>query len=105
MAGETRALPGGLLAIDRNANGTIDDASELFGSPTVNGFEALAALDSNSDGVIDTADDDFGELRIWRDLNQDTHVDAGELQTLNEAGIVSISLDAQADGSQNSGNT
>ena len=28
----------GLLALDANLNGSIDDISELFGSPTTDGF-------------------------------------------------------------------
>ncbi len=82
----------GFLARDLNSNGTIDDVSELFGNQTVDGFTELATLDSNSDGVIDSNDTDFGTLRIWRDLDQDAQTDAGELQTLAEAGIASISL-------------
>ncbi|MGL4494776.1 MAG: hypothetical protein ACRCUX_03115, partial [Beijerinckiaceae bacterium] len=49
-------------------------------------------LDTNHDGVIDAADREFAKLRVWRDLNQNGVADAGELQTLAEAGIASISL-------------
>jgi hypothetical protein len=34
----------------------------------------------------------FADLRIWRDLDQDTVTDAGELFTLAEAGIASITV-------------
>jgi hypothetical protein len=51
----------GLLALDRNGDGKINDGSELFGDHTVksdgtfatDGFNALADLDSNGNGVID----------------------------------------------------
>ena len=87
----------GLLAIDLNANGLIDDITELFGAPGISGFTELAALDSNSDGVIDALDDDFGLLRVWRDLNANAETDAGELFTLADAGpqaITALSLSA-----------
>ncbi|WP_302478205.1 BapA/Bap/LapF family prefix-like domain-containing protein, partial [Ruegeria arenilitoris] len=86
----------GLLALDINGNGEIDDNSELFGNATGfdNGFLQLAELDSNDDGVIDGNDTGFAELQIWRDFDQDGVSDSGELQALSDAGIASISLDA-----------
>jgi len=81
-----------LLVRDINGNGRIDDISELFGNATISGFTELAALDSNADGVIDAGDAGFDTLQIWRDLDQNGESDAGELQTLTEAGIASISL-------------
>ena len=95
----------GLLAIDLNGNGLIDDVSELFGSADQSGFAALAAYDSNADGVIDVNDTLFGSLRVWQDLNQDGITDAGELKTLAEHDIVSIGLTATEDGSSNALNT
>ena len=94
----------GLLVLDRNGNGLIDDGSELFGNNTllsngayaVNGFEALAELDANGDGVIDANDAAFGDLRVWRDLNGDGITDAGELFTLSELGIASLNLAYEA---------
>jgi Ca2+-binding RTX toxin-like protein len=80
------------LARDLNSNGKIDDASELFGNATETGFTALSKLDSNKDGKIDSSDTAFGTLRVWQDLDQDGVTDAGELRTLTEAGIASISL-------------
>ena len=45
--------------------------------------------------VIDNKDAIFADLKIWRDLDSDGVTDAGELQTLAEAGITSISLNRQ----------
>ena len=94
----------GFLAFDRDGNGRIDDASELFGAnPTdfdeaslsLGGMAKLSELDSNRDGVIDSSDARFADLRIWRDLNGDGLADAGELQSLASFDIVSIDLDYQ----------
>jgi hypothetical protein len=90
----------GLLVWDRNGNGVIDNGGELFGDNTVltnglnavNGFAALAEHDSNGDGVIDANDAIWSELRVWRDLSQDGITREGELVTLDELGITSISL-------------
>ncbi len=85
----------GLLAIDLDSNGKIDDHSELFGDQNgsaANGFQALAAYDSNSDGVIDANDDQFADLLIWMDANGDGLTDAGELFTLTSLDITSINL-------------
>ena len=95
----------GFLALDRNANGTIDDISELFGNANQSGFDELATLDSNGDGTIDALDTQFVDLRVWQDLNQDGVTDSGELKTLSELGIESINLTATDDGSQNALNT
>jgi len=81
-----------LLAIDVNGNGQVDDISELFGSDTQTGYEELQAFDSNGDGVVDVQDTSFGSLLLWQDLNGDGISDAGELKTLSEAGVTSISL-------------
>jgi hypothetical protein len=89
-----------MLAVDLNANGTIDGASELFGGVAESGFDALAAFDSNSDGVISGGDTEFATLRVWQDLDQDMVTDAGELKTLDELGITSIGLAHQNTGTQ-----
>lgn len=90
----------GLLVRDINGNGTIDSGRELFGSETLlengskaaNGFEALKEFDTNADGVIDVNDAVFGQLRIWKDVDGNGRTDAGELLTLAEAGVQSISV-------------
>lgn len=82
----------GLLAIDRNGNGTIDGLSELFGNATTDGFVALKALDSNNDNKINASDTQFANLRVWVDTNGDGIAQAGEVNTLAHHGITEISL-------------
>lgn len=96
--------PDGFLALDLNLNGFIDDISELFGNATTNGFAELAALDSNSDSVIDKNDAQFSSLRIWVDENTNGVNDPGELASLIQHGIASISLDTTAVGTTVNGN-
>lgn len=81
-----------ILAIDRNQNGKIDNQTEMFGSTSTTGFSDLRALDTNSDNIIDSNDTDFGKIRLWQDINENGVTDSGELSTLAEAGITSISL-------------
>ncbi|MFK3781716.1 hypothetical protein [Agrobacterium sp. NPDC089420] len=83
----------GILVDDKNSNGKVDGAYELFGSASKDGFAVLETLDSNRDGKISADDEVFDRLKIWRDLNQNGVTDDGELLTLTEAGIESISLD------------
>ena len=71
------------LAIDRNKNGVIDDASELFGDSEqyANGFEALKALDTNNDGVIDANDAGWEDLMLWIDaINDEFFIPANYFQ-------------------------
>ncbi|MCA3508631.1 MAG: hypothetical protein IOD01_15350 [Rhodobacter sp.] len=88
----------GLLVLDRNGNGSIDNGSELFGNHSgsgpgpANGFAALAESDSNRDGRIDASDAAFASLRVWKDANSNGLTDAGELLTLQQAGVGSLSL-------------
>ncbi|MCX5815101.1 MAG: hypothetical protein NTX75_02515 [Proteobacteria bacterium] len=88
----------GILVMDRNNNGTIDNGKELFGDQTIlnngaraaNGFQALAELDTNADGKIDANDAAFSNFKIWQDLDGDGYSASDELFTLQEEGIQSI---------------
>ncbi|WP_226661415.1 calcium-binding protein [Microbulbifer aggregans] len=82
----------GFLALDRNADGTINDINELFGSPLRTGYEELSELDSNVDGIIDANDERFSELLVWQDVNGDGVSQSDELQYLTDLGISEISL-------------
>jgi Ca2+-binding RTX toxin-like protein len=103
------AMPSdGLLVRDLNGNGRIDDGSELFGSGRIEtqfgrptpagtaGFAELSTLDSNGDKMISALDTAFSTLLVWVDANGDAVTDAGELKTLAELGLVSISLVTRA---------
>ena len=100
----------GLLVVDRNGDGIINDGKELFGDSyvlkdgthAVHGYAALAEYDSNSDGVVDAKDADFDKLRVWRDLNQDGVSQKEELFTLEEVGVQSLNV-AYQDSNRNLG--
>ncbi len=78
----------GFLALDKNADGKINDGGELFGASTGNGFAELAAYDDDQDGWIDEDDEIFDKLLIWAkdDSGKDT------LYHLKEAGVGAICL-------------
>jgi hypothetical protein len=82
----------GLLALDGNRNGRIDNGNELFGSTTQNGFTALARYDENKDGRITSDDSIWNSLLIWRDANGDGVSTAAELTPIAANDIGSIGL-------------
>ena len=95
----------GLLAIDNNHNNKIDNINELFGNNSNGGFSKLATLDSNHDGVINASDAQYINLLVWRDFNSDGQTNTGELKTLAQLNITSVSLSATNVNQNVSGNT
>lgn len=79
----------GFLVFDRNADGKINDGTELFGPTTGDGFAELAAHDEDNNGWIDENDAIFARLQLWTKA-PDNH---DSLQSLEEAGVGAISLD------------
>jgi hypothetical protein len=85
----------GVLMLDRNGNGRLDNGGELFGNSTIlpngaraaNGFQALAYYDANCDGKIDAHDPVWSQLRIWQ------HADA-----LDFWGVMGIDAPPQGGG-------
>jgi hypothetical protein len=94
----------GLLALDRNGNGIVDDGTEIFGEGTrlslenrnaPNGFVALAQYDSPSlggddDGAITASDPVWTKLRVWLDSDANGICAPHEMSSLENAGIVSL---------------
>jgi hypothetical protein len=82
----------GLLVIDINDDGIINDSAELFGTQdrADSGFNKLKKLDQNGDNWVSTADTHFGKLQVWRDLDYDGFSDSNELFSLAQLGISRI---------------
>lgn len=92
------------LVLDRNNNGKIDSAKEMFGNFTEqpntappNGFRALAEFDKpgkggNGDGRIRETDAVFTSLRLWQDLNKNGVSEPSELHPLQELRLKTIEL-------------
>lgn len=91
--GSAESLPmlgggSGFLVFDRNANGVVDDGSELFGPGSGDGFADLATLDSDGSGWVDEADPAFGQLGIWQPDTQGP----GTLSSLAERDLGALYL-------------
>ena len=86
----------GLLAYDRDGDGWISERGEISFVDYVEGartdLEGLRHFDTNGDNVLDSADGEWRKFKVWQDLDQDGESDPGELRSLDEAGIRSISL-------------
>jgi hypothetical protein len=103
MATETGWItPGEGMLLLNNGSGNL--SQELLGAQSGNGFTDLQALDSNGDGVINALDPAFSSLEVWVDRNSNGQVDPGELETLNQLGITSISLATTPVGGNINGN-
>ena len=102
----------GLLALDLNYDGIINNGTELFGSGTrladgsqaSDGFEALKQYDINQDNVMDAQDAMFANLTVWIDTNGDGQSPITELHSLMDLGVQSINLSAVTGSTENNGN-
>jgi hypothetical protein len=92
----------GFLVRDRNGNGVVDGIGEISfvgdkaGAKT--DLEGLAAFDDNGDRILDANDASFVGFSVWIDANANGRTDAGELQSLAQAEITSISLNGAPTG-------
>ncbi|MBU6140976.1 MAG: hypothetical protein KGP29_05450 [Proteobacteria bacterium] len=80
----------GLLTLDKNGNGEVDNILELFGKTNKTGTQELREYDLNDaegasgvgDGVINSNDSVFSELRVWQDFNQNGLSEASKINKL-----------------------
>lgn len=88
----------GLLVLDRNGNGIVDDGRELFGNQTplgngataADGYQALAELDANADGKVDASDPAWSQLRVWQDTDGDGVSSGDEVRALPDVGVAGV---------------
>jgi hypothetical protein len=78
----------GMLALDKNRDGVINDGSELFGPKTGDGFGELAAYDVDKNQFIDEADPIYQQLRIWQRFEDGSQ----QLMALGDKNIGAIFL-------------
>ena len=92
----------GVLALDRNGDGVIDRSSEISFKSDLEGaltdMEGLRAYDTDGDGAFSATDDAWATFSVWQDLDGNGRSSDGELRTLDEVGITSISLELEATG-------
>jgi hypothetical protein len=78
----------GMLVLDRNGDGVVNDGSELFGPTTGQGFAELARFDEDGNRFIDAGDSIYHKLRIWT-MNEDG---TSQLVALGDKNIGAIFL-------------
>lgn len=92
----------GILAVDRNGDGQINQLSEISFVQDKEGaktdLEGLRGWDTNGDGKLNALDEGWGQLKIWVDRNQNGRSTTSELRTLQEVGITEINLTGKATG-------
>lgn len=79
------------LLCQPKANGSVDGTC-LFGTATGyrHGFEQLSTRDKNRDLAV--TGKELDGLCIWQDANGNARVDSGEVKSVQESGITSLSL-------------
>ena len=86
----------GILAYDQDGDGQISKRGEISFVDYFEGartdLEGLRHFDTNGDNQLTSADEEWSKFRVWQDLDGDGVSDPGELRTLDEAEIRSISL-------------
>ncbi|HBO13095.1 MAG TPA: hypothetical protein DD491_09955, partial [Halieaceae bacterium] len=87
----------GLLVVDANDSGTVDETREYvfteWSDSAETDMEAVAEVfDSNQNQLLDAGDDAWSQFAVWRDADSDGVTDAGELVSLDDLGVESIAL-------------
>jgi hypothetical protein len=86
----------GLLVLDTEGDRVIDKPEEIsfarYLLGAITDLEGLNAFDDNDDGILDKLDARFNDFAVWQDANQNGLSEEGEVTTLAERNIDSISL-------------
>ena len=90
------------LIFDPKGSGKITSSIQMFGSRSFllfcsDGYEALSLLDDDRDGSITGTE--LKGLALWNDLNSDGVSDPGEVKSVADHGITSLSARGQKHGS------
>lgn len=91
-----------ILGMDRNGDGVLNSAEELFNGAELSdaaeglGLRRLAFFDANKDGQINALDPYFKAFKLWVDINGDARTGVGELYGLTDAGVKSINVNSGA---------
>lgn len=93
------------LVLDRDGDGSVADARELFGSAVVlrtgerarDGFAALAEHDDDGDGRITARDAVWSQLQLWSDHDGDRRSSPWELEPVAARGLAAIELAFRVD--------
>jgi GH24 family phage-related lysozyme (muramidase) len=75
--------------------------TDLFGNSSETGFAALQALDIDDTGVLNSSDPGWSDLYVWVDSDG---VGTGEVESLADLGITSISLNTSPENELVNGN-
>ena len=92
----------GLLAIDKQGDGLIDEFDEIAFRDYVEGartdLEGLVFFDSNRDGVLNAQDANWSQFGVWQDIDQDGVTDAGEFKYLTDTAVNITEIGLSSDG-------
>lgn len=86
----------GLLVLDKNGDGVINNGGELFGPGSGNGFSELAAYDADKNGWIDENDPVYSQLEVWTKDSQGADT-LSSLKSMDVGAIYLSSVDTKFD--------
>ncbi|MFT7287622.1 MAG: hypothetical protein ACI87W_001736 [Halieaceae bacterium] len=92
----------GLLVIDANQSGTVDEAKEYifteWSETAKTDMQAVKEVfDTNDNDMLDKGDEAWDQFAVWQDADSDGVTDEGELVSLDELGVESIALNYSDD--------
>jgi hypothetical protein len=82
----------GLVAYDRDGDGTFGRDETFFDDETASTDSPLLPFDSNGNGKLDAADASWKKFAVWVDSDRNGSAEAGEFKSLDQLGITSLSL-------------